>query len=119
MKNYIDRFSSEELRTLCIRHNWFNSGTCEQYERLFLMLENGASNEKLASMIWLCSTDENGLVLDLDEITAELTTQQAWPISLGFLDDTLRSNGWGEVEREIIREALTTHQDVGKAYRTI
>ena len=119
MKNYIDRFSSEELRTLCIRQNWFNSGSCEQYDRLFDMLDNGASTEDLATVIWLCSTDEAGSPIPRKDILATLEAEQAWPIYIDHLADVLREELFGETEVEIIREALRTHPDAGRAFRLI
>lgn len=32
--------SSDDLRTLCIRNNWYTRGTCEEYERLFGLLHD-------------------------------------------------------------------------------
>lgn len=119
MKHYIDRLTREDLRGLCIEKDWFTGGTCEQYERMFQALEDGASVEDLATMIWMCSTDEDGQPLRRADIVEVLNERQAWPISVGYLTDTLQRNGFGETEVEIIREALMTHPDAGKAYRVI
>lgn len=48
--------SAEDLRVLCIRENWFTSGTNSQYEKLFDLNREGASLEDLALVIWLCSS---------------------------------------------------------------
>ncbi len=47
----------ENLRTLCIEHNWFTCGSCEQYEKLFYANEHGCTIEEIATIIWLCSDD--------------------------------------------------------------
>lgn len=48
----------ENLRQLCIKHNWFTCGSCEQYEKMFYANENGCPIEEIATIIWVCS-DEN------------------------------------------------------------
>lgn len=32
--------SGDDLRSLCIRNNWYTHGTCEEYERLFNFLHD-------------------------------------------------------------------------------
>lgn len=44
-----------KLRELCIKHNWFTCGSCEQYDKMFYANENGYSLEEIATIIWLCS----------------------------------------------------------------
>lgn len=56
MKN--GRISNDELRSLCIKNHWFTCGTTHQYEKFFKMNEQGASIEQLATVIWLCSDEE-------------------------------------------------------------
>ena len=53
-----NRISNYDLRTLCIRNNWFTQGTNEQYEKLFEMNKAGASIEHIATVIWLCSDSD-------------------------------------------------------------
>ena len=48
----------DELRSLCIKNDWFTSGTIEQYEKLFYANENGCPVEEIATIIWLCSGEE-------------------------------------------------------------
>ena len=56
--------SSWALRELCIEHDWFTGGSCEQYEKLFQMNEDlKFTTSDLAMAIWLCTPDS-----DLDEI---------------------------------------------------
>ena len=48
----------EELRSLCIRKNWFTCGSNSQYSKLFYANEMGCPIEEIATIIWLCSDDE-------------------------------------------------------------
>ena len=47
--------STEKLYRLCNKYQWFTSGDCTQYEKLFKKNRQGASLETLATIIWLCS----------------------------------------------------------------
>ncbi len=47
-----------ELRSLCIKKNWFTQGSNSQYEKLFYANENGCSLEEIATIIWLCSDED-------------------------------------------------------------
>lgn len=58
MKNY-SITTRENLRSLCIAHNWFTCGTCEQYEKMFYANENACPIEEIATIIWLCSDEEH------------------------------------------------------------
>lgn len=62
--------TTEDLRSLCIKHNWFTCGTCEQYEKLFYANEHGCPIEEIATIIWLCS-DEDCRRLDVLDILVE------------------------------------------------
>lgn len=114
MKKYENRLDAYGLRTLCINNDWFNSGTNEQYEKLLQLNESGAPVETLATLIWACTDGA-----ELDEITEKLNEATAWPIHIDYLESSQEAGGWGETERRIIREALETHPDAGKAYRLI
>ena len=62
----------DELRSLCIRKNWFTCGTNRQYEKLFYANENGCPIEEIATIIWLCSDGEVHCRRDiLDELKKE------------------------------------------------
>lgn len=50
--------TNEDLRLLCIKNNWFTCGSNEQYEKLFRANEGLAPIEEIATIIWICS-DEN------------------------------------------------------------
>ena len=47
----------DELRSLCIRKNWFTCGSNRQYEKMFYANESLAPIEEIATIIWLCSND--------------------------------------------------------------
>ena len=51
------KISNEKLYYLCNKYQWFTCGDNRQYELLFKLNKNGASLEKLATIIWICSTD--------------------------------------------------------------
>ena len=114
MKKHNVYILSDELRTFCIRNNYFTSGTCEQYERLFALNEKGASIDILASIIWTCSDG-----VDLAEIESGLEEMTRWPIYVDNLRRTLEYAAWGEDEIDIICEAVRTHQEAGRAYKVI
>ena len=48
----------DELRSLCIRKNWFTCGSIEQYDKLFYANKNGCPIEEIATIIWLCSDEQ-------------------------------------------------------------
>lgn len=49
------KLSTETLYRLCNKYQWFTSGDCTQYEKMFEKNRQGASLETLATIIWLCS----------------------------------------------------------------
>ena len=114
MKKYNEALSNITLRHLCIKNDWFTAGTNEQYARLFEMNDNGASVKDLAMAIWFCSSD-----VAYTDIVEALEEATAWPIYVDYIIEKLERLEFGETELEIIREALTTHQDAGKAYRVV
>lgn len=57
MDNY-SLVSTQFLRDLCIKNNWFTCGTCEQYEKLFELNGSGGTLDDLALVIWLCSDEK-------------------------------------------------------------
>lgn len=52
------------IYALCNRHNWFNAGTCEQYERLRKMVRAGATMREIALVIWICTTEDSGETIE-------------------------------------------------------
>lgn len=59
--------SVAEIRSLCIKKDWFTYGTNTQYERLFDRVRDGADIDEIATIIWVCS--EN---VTKEEIVKEL-----------------------------------------------
>ncbi len=47
--------SATEIRSLCIKKDWFTNGTNTQYERLFDRVCDGADIDEIATIIWVCS----------------------------------------------------------------
>ena len=66
---------TSDLRALCIKRNWFTCGTNEQYAKLFYANSHGAPIEEIATIIWLCSDEEQhcrrDILADLKEARAE------------------------------------------------
>lgn len=50
------KISTDKLYQLCNKYQWFTSGDNRQYDLLFKLNKDGASLEKLATIIWICST---------------------------------------------------------------
>ena len=57
MKNY-SVTTTENLWRLCNKHKWFTCGSNTQYEKLFYANKNGCPIEEIATIIWLCSSDD-------------------------------------------------------------
>ena len=36
----VKRWSWEDIRLMCIRNNWYDSGSCQEYERMFDIVRN-------------------------------------------------------------------------------
>ena len=49
---------TSDLRALCIKKGWFTCGSTRQYEKLFKANYSGCTIEEIATIIWLCSDDE-------------------------------------------------------------
>lgn len=49
------KISSTKLYYLCNKYQWFTNGDNRQYRELFRLADEGASLEKLATIIWICS----------------------------------------------------------------
>ncbi len=48
-----------QLYYLCNKYQWFTNGDNKQYSTLFELASNGVSLEKLATIIWICSSGWN------------------------------------------------------------
>ena len=60
----------DELRSLCIKNDWFTCGTCRQYEKLFQANEERASLDEIATIIWICSDEKwcrRDILVELNE----------------------------------------------------
>ena len=62
-----------ELSRLCIKRSWFTSGSISQYEKLFQANSDGWSIERLAIIIYICSSGE----WTVDSIVQELKAASA------------------------------------------
>ncbi len=49
------KISTNKLYSLSNKYQWFTNGDIRQYRLLFELNEQGASLEKLATIIWICS----------------------------------------------------------------
>ncbi len=49
--------SSTKLYHLCNKYQWFTTGDNRQYSLLFKLADEGAPLEKLATIIWICSSN--------------------------------------------------------------
>ncbi len=47
----------ENVRELCIEHDWFREGDGDQFSALHDMIREGASLEDVALVIWICSVN--------------------------------------------------------------
>lgn len=66
------KITTSQLYYLCNKYQWFTSGDCSQYERLFEKNKQGASLETLATIIWICSVGyEEHEILDILKKEAE------------------------------------------------
>ena len=59
----------ENLRNLCIKNNYFTSGTNKQYDTMFKMAQDGSPIHDVALLIWVCSKDAD-LILIEKEVTS-------------------------------------------------
>lgn len=46
----------ETLRSLCIGHQWFTTGSNAQYQKLYDLAAAGCTIDTLAMVIWVCSS---------------------------------------------------------------
>ena len=48
----------DQVYALCNEHQWYTCGSNNQYDKLFVMIEEKAPIEEVATVIWLCSDDK-------------------------------------------------------------
>lgn len=67
------RPSIEELRSLCIKEDWFTAGSSAQYEKMFDMLRDGEPMDKIAFTIAFCSDEvyEHEVLIKMEETFPE------------------------------------------------
>lgn len=53
------KITTHQLYCLCNKYQWFTNGDNTQYSALFELAANGVSLEKLATIIWICSSKWN------------------------------------------------------------
>lgn len=58
----------DRLYKLCNKNHWFDHGTVNQYQKLFDMLDDGASTHDLAMVIWVCSDTEKWTMEEIKEM---------------------------------------------------
>jgi hypothetical protein len=87
MKFYHTVTTNENLRSLCIKNNWFTEGSNKQYEKLFYANENGCPIEQIATIIWVCSDSDVWCRRDiLDEL--KNARVNFWKLMFGVKDET-------------------------------
>lgn len=62
------KMNAMEVRSLCIKNNWFTNGDNTQYTRLFERVDDEAEIDEIAVIIWICSDNA-----DKDDIVRQLT----------------------------------------------
>lgn len=57
---------TDELRTMCIKNDWFTSGSINQYEKMFEANygDSGFTTKDIAAIIWVCSNAEYEDILE-------------------------------------------------------
>lgn len=86
MRNYTVT-TPDNLRALCIRNNWFEEGTNTQYDKLFRANESGATIDEIATIIWLCSDEEQWCRRDiLDKLTEARKNYEQWQSTKAILE---------------------------------
>ena len=85
--------TTENLRSLCIKNNWFTEGTNSQYEKLFYANEHGCSIEEIATIIWICSDSEEWYRRDILDALKTARTN-FWKLMFGVEDETQTYRVW-------------------------
>lgn len=67
------RFVTTDMaRQLCIKHNWFTSGSIEQYHKFMTMVKERESLDRIALTIWICTNSLDADITEEHEIYREL-----------------------------------------------
>lgn len=64
--------ATDMVRRLCIKHNWFTSGSIEQYDKLMTMVKEREPLDRIALAIWICTDSLDADITEECEIYREL-----------------------------------------------
>ena len=64
--------TTDVMRQLCIKHNWFTSGDIHQYDKLMTMVKERESLDRIALVIWICTDSLDADITEEPEIYREL-----------------------------------------------
>lgn len=64
--------TTDMVRRLCIKHNWFTSGSIEQYDKLMTMVKEREPLDRIALAIWICTDSLDADITEECEIYREL-----------------------------------------------
>ena len=67
----MEHLTVDQVYALCNEHQWFTCGSNNQYEKLFIMINEKAPIEEVATVIWLCSDDDKWCRRDILYILKE------------------------------------------------
>lgn len=71
--------SNTQLRSLCIKHQWFTEGTISQYDKLFYANEMGCPIDEIVTIIWLCSDSDKWCRRDIKyELEQVINKERKW-----------------------------------------
>ena len=69
----------DKVYALCNEYQWFTCGSNNQYDKLFVMIEEKAPIEEVATVIWLCSDDKwcrRDILAELKEAAKKASTNE-------------------------------------------
>lgn len=69
----------DQVYALCNEYQWFTCGSNDQYEKLFIMINEKAPIEEVATVIWLCSDDKwcrRDILAELKEAAKKASTNE-------------------------------------------
>lgn len=81
--------TTDVMRQLCIKHNWFTSGDINQYDKLMTMVKERESLDHIALVIWIFTDSLDADITEESEIYRELVNNSY--VELKFVGIT--SNG--------------------------
>ena len=69
----------DQVYALCNEYQWFTGGSNDQYEKLFIIINEKAPIEEVATVIWLCSDDKwcrRDILAELKEAAKKASTNE-------------------------------------------